>query len=365
MRIKTIKKIFLLIFLLESLCIINTSNSLLAMNPDEALTNPKLELRARNLSKELRCMVCQNQSIDDSDADLAKDLRREVRKRIKNGETNNEIKNFLVSKYGDFILLKPPFNMKTLLLWLSPILIIILGIIFIRNSQITSRNTKFESNEKNIISLTKKNNVKFNYSTYFFVFSISLILSSITYFYLGKPNLSDQPLNARKEEINLFKKNVSEQKKLNQNILKEVQQQLSENPNNIQALLTAALIYSKQKRFSKEVEILERVVKITNGDIRIKSMLAEAYSKEANGIVTLPAIHLLNEILDQDPLDPRGLYLIGLAEFQNEKYLNALEYWITLKEKSSIDAPWNTILNQNIKEAAIRGNIDLDTISSR
>jgi len=86
-----------------------------------------MELRARNLSRELRCMVCQNQSIDDSDASLAKDIRLLIRQRIAKGESNAEVRDFLVSRYGDFILLKPPFKRETLLLWLSAPLTLTLG----------------------------------------------------------------------------------------------------------------------------------------------------------------------------------------------------------------------------------------------
>ncbi len=95
-----------------------------ALSPDEQLKNQTLEHRARELSAELRCLVCQNQSIDDSDAPLAKDLRRIVRERIVAGDTNTQVKTFLVERYGDFVLLKPPFNLHTLLLWLTPALVL-------------------------------------------------------------------------------------------------------------------------------------------------------------------------------------------------------------------------------------------------
>src|SRR5437879_1343659 len=92
----------------------------LAVQPDEIMTDPALEARARGLSKELRCMVCQNQSIDDSDAPLARDLRLLVRERLKGGDSDQQVMEFLVARYGDFVLLKPPFNWHTALLWLGP-----------------------------------------------------------------------------------------------------------------------------------------------------------------------------------------------------------------------------------------------------
>ncbi|MGP0058778.1 MAG: cytochrome c-type biogenesis protein [Beijerinckiaceae bacterium] len=98
-----------------------------AVQPDEVLADPALEARARTLSSDLRCMVCQNQSIDDSDAPLARDIRLLIRERIVKGESNDSVRAFLVSRYGDFILLKPPFAPETLLLWLSGPLTLTLG----------------------------------------------------------------------------------------------------------------------------------------------------------------------------------------------------------------------------------------------
>jgi len=98
-----------------------------AVQPNEILSDPALEARARALSAELRCLVCQNESIDESHADLARDLRLLIRERIVKGQSNAEIRDFLVSRYGDFILLNPPFKPTTWLLWLSPVMILLLG----------------------------------------------------------------------------------------------------------------------------------------------------------------------------------------------------------------------------------------------
>jgi cytochrome c-type biogenesis protein CcmH len=91
-----------------------------AVQPDEVLSDPALEARARALSKELRCMVCQNQSIDDSAAPLARDLRLLVRERLTGGDSDQQVLDFLVARYGEFVLLKPPFAWHTALLWLGP-----------------------------------------------------------------------------------------------------------------------------------------------------------------------------------------------------------------------------------------------------
>ncbi|MCH6590990.1 MAG: cytochrome c-type biogenesis protein CcmH [Rhodospirillales bacterium] len=100
-----------------------------AVNPDEMLDDPALEARAREISKGLRCLVCQNQSIDDSDADLARDLRVLVRERLAAGDSDGQVIDYVVSRYGDFVLMRPPFKATTYALWLGPALIAGLGVL--------------------------------------------------------------------------------------------------------------------------------------------------------------------------------------------------------------------------------------------
>lgn len=98
-----------------------------AVQPGEQLSDPALEGRARTLSRELRCMVCQNESIDESNAPLARDLRLLVRERLVAGDSDRQVLDFLVSRYGDFVLLRPPVNAATLLLWGTPVVAVVLG----------------------------------------------------------------------------------------------------------------------------------------------------------------------------------------------------------------------------------------------
>ena len=103
------------------------SGTALAVEPSEMLKDPALEARARAISRGLRCLVCQNQSIDDSNADLAHDLRMIVRERLSAGDSDAQVKAYLVARYGDFVLLDPPFEARTLILWLGPALVLLLG----------------------------------------------------------------------------------------------------------------------------------------------------------------------------------------------------------------------------------------------
>ncbi|SVB47773.1 uncharacterized protein METZ01_LOCUS200627 [marine metagenome] len=127
-----------------------------SVEPEEFLQNPKQEIRARDISKNIRCLVCQNQSIDDSSAPLAKDLRALIRIKVQENDTDEEIYKFLTDRYGDFILLKPPFKISTFLLWSLPFVFFIIGIVVL-----------FLHNKK-----SKKPLGNFNVLLIFFFFSI-------------------------------------------------------------------------------------------------------------------------------------------------------------------------------------------------
>jgi len=121
-------KTFSLSILIIVITILFSKTNIYSVEPEEFLQNPKQELKARNISKNVRCLVCQNQSIDESAAPLAKDLRILIRKKVKEGHTENEIYKFLTDRYGDFILLKPPLKRITFMLWFLPFVFLVIGI---------------------------------------------------------------------------------------------------------------------------------------------------------------------------------------------------------------------------------------------
>ncbi|HET9718233.1 MAG TPA: cytochrome c-type biogenesis protein [Pseudolabrys sp.] len=110
-------------------CLLFLPGTSYAVHPDEMLKDPALEARARSLSSELRCMVCQNQSIDDSEAPLARDLRLLVRERLQNGDSDQQVLDYLVARYGEFVLLRPRLEWHTVLLWGLPPAALLAGII--------------------------------------------------------------------------------------------------------------------------------------------------------------------------------------------------------------------------------------------
>ena len=117
------------LFMLITSIIISLPLNVVAVEPSEILQNPQLETRARSLSQNIRCLVCQNQSIDDSNASLAKDLRKIVREQLVSGASDDEIYNFLIERYGDFVLLRPPVKATTYILWYGPLFIFFAGLV--------------------------------------------------------------------------------------------------------------------------------------------------------------------------------------------------------------------------------------------
>jgi cytochrome c-type biogenesis protein CcmH len=116
------------IYTLLALAVLLTTSPVWAVEPDEIMEDPAMEARAREVSKDLRCVVCQNQSIDDSTSGIAKKMRILVRDRIAKGDSNQEVKDYLVSRYGDFVLLKPPVKAKTMVLWFGPAIMFVIGL---------------------------------------------------------------------------------------------------------------------------------------------------------------------------------------------------------------------------------------------
>ena len=123
-------KLFILVIFIN-LSVLAIIDFAYAVEPEEFLKDPEQELRARNISKNVRCLVCQNQSIDESSAPLAQDLRIIIRTKIKEGWTNKEIYKFLTDRYGDFVLLKPPLNTNTFVLWIFPFLLLLISLFLI------------------------------------------------------------------------------------------------------------------------------------------------------------------------------------------------------------------------------------------
>lgn len=154
------KRLLICLGLVLSLCV-----PALAVSPDEMLADPVLEQRARDISAGLRCLVCQNQSIDDSDADLAKDLRVLVRERLVAGDTDAEVQQYLVDRYGEYVLLNPRLNEHTLILWIAAPALLAIGLASIwaagrRHARMAGESELSEAEERALVELGKTDESK-------------------------------------------------------------------------------------------------------------------------------------------------------------------------------------------------------------
>jgi len=339
----------------------------IAITPEEQLSDPILEQRARGLSAQLRCLVCQNQSIDDSDADLAVDLRREVRGQLLSGLDDDAILANLQRTYGDYILLKPPVSVSTYALWAAPFVMLLLaGILFWQSRRpsemgnVSERLSTLELTEESAPSPAEIEPFGLSARTVGIVVAGIALLTGVLYLQLGSPALEAQPIEARQaERIAAQSQDQAEQNALQENLAK-AKQEAAERPNSVEAQMSLALAFARLDDFQNEVAALRRALVLANEAPVIKAMLAEALSRQADGQITLPARALISEVLALVPNEPRALFMAGLAVYQDESYEAAVEIWGQLERVAPPDSPWPALARRNIISAAEKGGITLE-----
>ena len=331
-----------------------------AVTPEEMLADPALEERARTLSKQLRCLVCQNQSIDDSDADLARDLRVEVRRQLSSGSSDAEILENLRETYGDYVLLSPPVSPGTYVLWGSPVLILLAGAAIIiagrrRREDVAAPEEATTTLSQPVPPGTRRTAIMLG--------SLVMAVSLGLYLMLGRADLPGQPLAGRGAELAAAADASSTQMAERQAELAEARSAAAAGPDDVGAWLRLAMAAGAAGESNTELTALEQAERLTGGDPSIRAMKAEAMSRAADGQVTIPARELIADILAEDPSEPRALFLSGLAAYQDENFGAAVEIWLRLQSLSAPDAPWMALLADNIADAARAGGIDLDAVS--
>ena len=358
-----------------------TPSPVTAITAEEMLEDPALEARARALSKELRCLVCQNQSIDDSDAELAQDLRREVRSQLLAGIDDDAILENVRDKYGDYVLLRPPVTTGTYVLWFSPLVILAIGgaLLFAawRNrsrrpaaptadpardaipdpvtDSVTDFVTDTTGNNPNMGSPQTAPDRLMMIAVGALILAGSLGL----YLMLGRADLADQPLAKRQAEIAAANATATAAQTAATANLAAAQARVTANPNSVSDWLGLAMAATAANDSATEIAALEQALAITDGDSAIKAMLAEALSRAAEGQITIPARALIAEALAANSEEPRALFLSGLAAYQDEDYAKAVLIWQRLQAISTPDAPWFALLAENIADAAAKGGIAL------
>ena len=330
-----------------------------AVTPEEMLADPALESRARDLSQQLRCLVCQNQSIDDSDAELARDLRVEVRRQLSSGASDAEILTSIRDTYGDYVLLNPPITPGTWFLWATPVVVIAGGALII----LTARRRRDEAEEVTIAdpaAAPVRTTPPGTGRAALALFSLVLASSLGIYLVLGRADLPAQPLAERSAEIAAATSAANDAASERLAALETARRDAANAPDDVGAWLRLAMAAAAAGESSSEITALEQAEKLTGGDPAIRAMRAEAMARAADGQVTIPVRELVADILAKSPGEPRAMFLSGLAAYQDEDYGAAVAIWQRLRTLSADDAPWVALLKENIADAARAGGIKLD-----
>ena len=370
-------RLALLLGLIMQLFVLAGSAS--AITAEEMLDDPGLESRARALSKQLRCLVCQNQSIDDSDAELAQDLRREVRAQLVAGASDAEILASLQSKYGDYVLLRPPVSTGTYILWFAPVGVVLGGILLVvairrnrRPDAPTSADTAKAQSTRDVDGhlngdvrmagqTPKASNIP--HGPIIIVVMLGFAASLGLYLMLGRADLADQPLAGRQAEIAAAATAEESRSEVLAKALTEARQTVDKAPDKVEGWLRLAMAAAAAGDNDTELDALRTALDLTAGDPSIKAMLAEALSRAADGQITIPARNLIDEVLAVNPNEPRALYMAGLAAYQDENFADAVVLWQRLHSQSRPDAPWMATLGQNIIDAAEKGGLPVPDVA--
>ena len=347
-----------------------------AITAEEMLEDPVLEKRARTISAGLRCLVCQNQSIDDSDAELAIDLRKQVRDYLKQDMSDEAIFLALREKYGEFVLLSPPIQPATYLLWIAPLAILGIGILLMANLFFAakknnrgslSQNNKSSGLQVVLPSSKKKKKSETGEAQIPAIIKITfpifvLILSVAIYLGLGRPDLNDQPLAERSEIRATAEKELEDRQNAALKAFNQAKTRVEKNPESLSAQFMLAATASQIGSIEDEVNALEKSLSLSGGDARIKSQLAEALTRQADGQVTKAASSLISQALQTNPEDIRALYLRGLESFQKGEMGDAILAWQSTATLILPDSPLADTLRSDIAKAATSNGVDIPKI---
>ena len=339
-----------------------------AITPEEMLADPVLESRARALSKQLRCLVCQNQSIDDSDAELARDLRIEVRKHLATGAEDGEILAAIRDTYGDYVLLNPPVSPGTYILWGAPVVILLGGLAIVLAGRRRRDEDEVDAPEDEagptLPATPTGGGIDGRIDGRIALALASLVMASSLglYLVLGRADLPSRPLADRGAEIAAASEQAQTVAQDRDAALTQARDQVSRTPEDVGAWLQLAMAAAGTDS-ATEIMALEQAEKLTGGEPAIRALRAEAMARAAEGQVTPPARALIAEILTASPTEPRALYLSGLAAYQDGDYAAAVRIWRRLETLSPPDAPWMKLLAENIADAARSGGVDPDSVA--
>ena len=387
LKLFLIEKFFVSLFFLLIASFINdkinisgfVTKDAFAITAEEMLSDPILEKRARDISAKLRCLVCQNQSIDESDAELAIDLRKQVREYLKDGMTDNQIFQDLAEKYGEFVLLTPPFEPATYLLWGAPLLILAIGLLLIANLFLSSKiNFPKSSSDTKVFSDLKvktfeqnKTDKEINYGQsgqipYIIKLALPvliLLLSAGIYLSIGRPDLIGYSPSDENTLRAITKNELLEKNQLALKSFKEAKRRVEKNPDSLSAQFMLAATASQIGSIEDEINALKKALLLSEGDLRIKSQLAETLTRQADGQVTKLASNLISAVLQSDPKNIRALYLHGLELSQKGELKEAISYWQSTARQILPNSPLADRLKSDVEQAAELAKIEIPNLT--
>ena len=333
-----------------------TINSAFALNPEEQLGDPALEQRARALSRELRCVVCQNQSIDDSEAQIAVDLRQDIRAQLVAGYSDQQILENLRAVYGDFILFNPPWGGHTLLLWLTPFFMVIVGAIgawwSYRRPALASTTPPSVTAMEDIPKHTSPSQGRKLIGVIGVIGVIMVLGSAGIYTLLGSPHLPPQPISVRVQEMQQAAQQAAKQQQQWQQRLVQAQARTDAAPNNIAAWIELSLLALQANKPTLALEAIAALQRLEPDNPQWWAKEAEALLRQADGQVTVPARRLLHKAVAQDPTLVQAQYYLGIADYQDQRYAKALERWQKILAQPLLNPQWREIIQNSMRQTA-------------
>lgn len=291
-----------------------------ALGPDEPMKDPVLETRARSISKELRCVVCQNQSIDESNADLAQAMRGLVRERLLMGDSDGEVIGALEARYGDFVRLMPPFKATTALLWAAPALLLALGLLAWR------RAFKRRAAQAPVaVASPGPDAAQASAGVLAVAAGVAVTFAAGAYLLLGHPGLPDQPVQPRlAARLGVSETAIAEM----QTMAEQIEARLAEAPDDARAWLMLARAERYLGRHAEAIAALRRAIQLREADGEVYGDLGESLAFRDRKI-TPEAVEAFAEAARLAPGEPRAAFFLGLQRAEAGEIDAAEKIWRT------------------------------------
>ncbi len=301
------------------LCALGLGGAAHALGPDEPMKDPVLETRARSISKELRCVVCQNQSIDESNADLAQAMRGLVRERLLMGDSDAEVIGALEARYGDFVRLMPPFKATTALLWAAPALLLVLGLLAWRRA--FRRKAALEPVAA--AAPGPEDEAQAGTGVLAAAAGAVVILATGAYLLLGHPGTPDQPVQPRlAERLGVSEAAIAEM----QTMAEQIEARLAEAPDDARAWLMLGRAERYLGRHAEAIAALRRAIQLGEADGEVYGDLGESLAFRDRKI-TPEAADAFAEAVRLDPAEPRAAFFLGLQRAEAGEIAAAEQIW--------------------------------------